>query len=95
VGNLYSIYASVVLLTIVAGLWRVFRGPTRADRMLSAQLCGTTIVAIILLFVHVQEEFYLLDIALVFALLTPVATVAFVKLVWHKLARKEDMENIG
>lgn len=89
-GNPYSVYAAVILLTIITGLWRVFRGPTKADRMLLAQLCGTTIVAVILLFAQTQKEFHLLDIALVFALLTAVATVAFVKLVWRNSARDDE-----
>ncbi len=34
---LYSGMALFRLLTLVAGLWRVLRGPTPADRMLAAQ----------------------------------------------------------
>ncbi len=41
---LYSVMALFLLLTLMAGLWRVLRGPTAADRMLAAQLFGTTAV---------------------------------------------------
>ena len=40
--------ALVLLMSVLAGLWRVVRGPTTADRMLAAQLFGTTGVAILL-----------------------------------------------
>lgn len=41
---LYSVMALFLLLTLMAGLWRVLRGPIAADRMLAAQLFGTTAV---------------------------------------------------
>ena len=80
----FALFAVFTLLTMIVGLGRVFRGPTRADRMLSAQLSGTTIVAVLLLFAQSRKNFYLLDVALVFAMLTAVATVAFVRLIWKK-----------
>lgn len=46
---LYLGMALFILLTLVAGLWRVLRDPTAADRMLAAQLFGTTAVACSLL----------------------------------------------
>ena len=46
---LYLVIALFLLLIMVAGLWRVLRGPTSADRMLTAQLFGTTAVACVLL----------------------------------------------
>lgn len=75
----YLAMASLLLLTLVAGLWRVLRGPTRADRMLAAQLFGTTSVACLLLLAEVLERVYLTDVALVFAMLAAVTTVAFVR----------------
>ena len=41
--------AFFLLLNIAAGLLRIVRGPTRVDRMLAAQLFGTTGVAVLLL----------------------------------------------
>jgi multicomponent Na+:H+ antiporter subunit F len=76
--------ASFLLLNLAAGLWRVTRGPTAADRMLAAQLFGTTAVAILLLLAEGTGEPALRDIALVFALLAAVAAVAFVQRVWSR-----------
>ncbi len=80
----YLALALFLLLTLVAGLWRVLRGPTAADRMLAAQLFGTTAVACVLLLAQVYDRPSLRDVALVFALLAAVAAVAFVRRAWRE-----------
>ncbi len=47
--SLYLALALFLLLNLAAGMWRVMYGPSAADRMLAAQLFGTTAVAILLL----------------------------------------------
>lgn len=76
--------AVFLLLNLAAGMWRVMRGPTAADRMLAAQLFGTTAVAVLLLLAEAMSEPALRDIALVFALLAAVAAVAFVQRIWSR-----------
>jgi multicomponent Na+:H+ antiporter subunit F len=71
--------ALFLLLNLAVGLVRVFRGPTPADRMLSAQLFSTTGVAILLLLSYGMENPALRDIALVFVLLSILPVVAFGK----------------
>jgi multicomponent Na+:H+ antiporter subunit F len=73
-------------LNLGAGLIRVARGPTPADRMVAAQLFGTTGVAILLILSRAMEESALADVALVFALLAVVVAVAFVKRGWVRWA---------
>jgi multicomponent Na+:H+ antiporter subunit F len=79
---LYIILALFLLLNLAAGMWRVLRGPGVADRMLAAQLFGTTAVAILLLLAEAAGSNALRDVALVFALLAAVTAVAFVKRAW-------------
>ena len=76
--------AAFLLLLLVVGLVRVVRGPTAGDRMMAVQLFGTTGVAILLLAGAATEHRWVRDVALVFALLAAVATVAFVKRVWSR-----------
>jgi len=71
--------ALFLLLTLSAGMVRVLRGPTSADRMMAAQLFGTTGVAILLLLAQGLGMPALRDVALVLALLSGVAAVAFVR----------------
>jgi multicomponent Na+:H+ antiporter subunit F len=82
--TLYLALAIFLMLNVAAGLLRILRGPTAADRMLAAQLFGTTGVAILLLLAEAQGQPALRDVALVFALLAALATVAFVKRVWYR-----------
>jgi multicomponent Na+:H+ antiporter subunit F len=70
--------AGTLLLSVVVGLVRVWRGPRAEDRMLAAQLFGTTGVSILLLLAEPMAERALRDVALVLAVLAVLAVVAFV-----------------
>lgn len=74
--------AAFLVANVGAGMFRVVRGPSPADRMLAAQLFGTTGVAILLLLAEAGDEPALRDVALVFTLLAVVVSVAFVKRGW-------------
>ena len=71
--------SAVLLITVLVGLARVARGPTLADRMLVAQLFGTTAVAILLLLSADPGAASLRDVAVVFALLAPIVVVTLVR----------------
>jgi multicomponent Na+:H+ antiporter subunit F len=68
-----------LLLNLVAGLWRVARGPTGADRMLAALLFGSTTVAVLLLLAEWSADGALRTVALLFVLLATIVTLAFVR----------------
>lgn len=76
--TVYAATAVFLLLTLAAGLVRVLRGPAATDRMLAAQLIGTTGVAILLVLAEARAEPALRDAALLLALLAVLAIVAFV-----------------
>ncbi|WP_295543599.1 monovalent cation/H+ antiporter complex subunit F [uncultured Thiohalocapsa sp.] len=73
------VMALVLLLTMSAGLVRVVIGPTPADRMMAAQLLGTSGIAVLLLLGLALEVPALLDVALIFALLAAVSVAAFTR----------------
>lgn len=79
---LYFAMALFLLLTLLAGLWRVLRGPTPADRMLAAQLFASTAVACMLLLAQAFDFPSLRDVALIFALLAALTAIAFVRRAW-------------
>lgn len=74
--------ATFLLLTLLAAVHRILRGPSRADRMLTAQLFGTTGVAILLVLAAALDQRAIVDGALVFALLAMVNTTVFVRQAW-------------
>jgi multicomponent Na+:H+ antiporter subunit F len=71
--------SAFLLLTVLVGLIRVARGPTLADRILVAQLFGTTGVAVLLLLSADPGMASLRNVALVFAILAPITVVALVR----------------
>jgi multicomponent Na+:H+ antiporter subunit F len=73
------ILALILLANIAAGMVRVVRGPTAADRMQAALLFGTVGVAMLLLLAQSMGLPALRDVALAFALLASVVTVAFLR----------------
>lgn len=75
--------ATFLLLNLAAGIWRILQGPTTADRLLAAQLFGTTAVAILLLLGQ-SGRAGLRDVALLFALLAAVTAIAFVRRAWSE-----------
>ena len=80
----YLALALLLLLLIVVGLIRILRGPTPADRMLAAQLFGTTGVAVVLLLAFATKMPRLLDVALVVALLAAIVGVTFARRGWSE-----------
>jgi multicomponent Na+:H+ antiporter subunit F len=67
-----------VFAMVALGMIRIVRGPTRADRMMAAQLLGTGGIAALLLRSDVTKTPAIVDIALVLALLAAFASAAFV-----------------
>jgi multicomponent Na+:H+ antiporter subunit F len=81
---LHIIFALILLPTIGVGMIRILKGPTGADRMMTAQLFGTSGVAILLLLSAGMANPVLLDIALVFAMLAALATMTFIRRTWKR-----------
>lgn len=81
--SLLVLVAIILLGSVMLGLIRVWRGPGLADRMLSAQLFGSTGVALLLVLGELQQTPGLRDVALVLALLAIMAMVAFVARAWR------------
>jgi multicomponent Na+:H+ antiporter subunit F len=88
--NYYLWIALLMLVSIALGLIRVMRGPTPADRMLTAQLFGTGGVALLLILAQAMQLSSLVDVALVYALLAALTMVVFVKRQWTAVEDGEE-----
>ncbi len=76
----YTVAATVLFLTILAGLFRVVYGPDPADRMAAAQLIGTTGIALALLIGAAEDVDGAIDVAILLALLAALTVTAFTRL---------------
>ncbi len=72
-----AVAALVLVITLCGGLVRVALGPTPYDRLMAAQLMGTTGIATLLILAEVVHVPALVDVAVIFALLAAVTVVAF------------------
>lgn len=75
----YMVLAAAVMLSFTGAAVRLVRGPDRADRMMGAQLFGTTGAALALVLAVAMQLWVLIDVALVFSVLGAVTVIAFVQ----------------
>lgn len=75
----FQLAALFLLLNVGAGLLRILRGRTTADRLLAVQLFGTTGTAILILLSLATGESAYQTIALVFAILAGVLGIVFAR----------------
>lgn len=73
------VIAVFLLVCMALGLMRIVLGPSPSDRMMAAQLLGTSGIALMLLLAHIVLVPALIDAALVLALLAAVAIAAFTR----------------
>lgn len=77
--NLYAMLMQGAMLALGAGLFvclfRAARGPSTADRVIAVNMTGTIVIALILLLALLLKEGYLMDIALIYAMLSFLAVV--------------------
>lgn len=60
-------------------LYRIANGPTATDRMVAIDILGTVVVGFVAIITAVSGKTYLLDVALVWALVSFVGTLALAK----------------
>ncbi len=78
------IAGSAILVSIFLVLLRAFQGPTTYDRILATNAMGTKAVLFVALLGFITKRPEFLDIALLYAILNFVATIAILKLVKYR-----------
>jgi multicomponent Na+:H+ antiporter subunit F len=72
-----------LLLNIALGLFRLLRGPTVADRLLTTQLFGTAGMAILMVLAGYMEDLTLLNVVITFNVLSIILVISLVQ-IWKK-----------
>ena len=78
---MYTVAIIAILITIILALVRALLGPTVYDRIAAMNMLGTKTLLLIAVFAFLTGRHDLLDIALVYALINFIGTVAVLKLV--------------
>lgn len=75
----YTVALVIIGLLIIACLVRAIRGPRIADRVIAANMIGTLVVITICILAFMMGEGYLVDIAIIYTMLSFLAVVLLTK----------------
>ena len=78
--NLAAVVICCIAVLIVACLIRSVLGPRVTDRIVAVNSIGTMTITIIALFAVLLEEAYLLDVCLIYAMISFVAVIVLTKI---------------
>ena len=95
---LYTAALIVIGLLVIACLVRAVRGPRIADRVIAANMIGTLVVITICILSFVMNEVYLIDIAMIYTMLSFLAVVLLTKVymgIYREKHRREQEQNGG
>lgn len=85
--NIFLITAVLLLLFMLISLFRLVLGPTVPDRVVALDTINTLVIAGMILFGAAMEEVIYIDVAIVYALLSYIATLYIAK---HMERRAKD-----
>jgi multicomponent Na+:H+ antiporter subunit F len=86
--------AALVLTTMAMALLRLFLGPSRYDRVMAVNMFGTKMIMLIAIFGFLTGRPDFLDIALAYAMINFISTIAILKFFRYWTAAGA-MENTG
>lgn len=95
---LYTAALVVIGLLVIACLVRAVRGPRIADRVIAANMIGTLVVITICILSFVMNEGYLVDIAMIYTMLSFLAVVLLTKVymgIYREKRRQERLQKEG
>ena len=78
--TLFTAVLIILGLLMIACLIRAILGPRTADRLISINMTGTIAMMIIAVLTVMLKESYLLDIAIIYAMLSFLAVIVLVKI---------------
>ena len=78
--TLFTVALSILGVLLFPCLLRAIRGPRIADRVVGINMIGTIIIMMIAILSLMLEEGYLVDIAIIYAMLSFLAVVVLVKI---------------
>ncbi len=76
---MFNAAAIVIMLAVLLVLYRAVAGPTLYDRALAVNIIGTKTVVLLALIGYIFGRPHFLDIALVYALINFIATMAILR----------------
>ena len=91
---LYTTALVVIGALLLACLFRAIRGPRIADRLIAVNMTGTLIVITICILSFLMNEGYLVDIAMIYTMLSFLAVVLLTKVymgIYREKRRQQEL----
>lgn len=85
----------ILAVLLLVCLIRAIIGPSIADRIVSVNMMGTIVIVVIAMFAILMNEGYLVDISIIYAMISFVAVVALTRIflgIYRKRKAKEGSE---
>ena len=82
--NFYEIALIALGILMIGGLLRVIKGPTIWDRLLGYNLVASKITIAIILFAVILDKTYILDMAILYALLGFISIIMIARFIERK-----------
>ena len=95
---LYNASLVLIGLLLIACLIRAIRGPRIADRVIAINMTGTMVVIVICVLAYLMGEDYLVDVAMIYTMLSFLAVVVLTKVymgVYREKRRQAEKEGDG
>ena len=91
---LYNAALVIIGLLLIACLIRAIRGPRIADRIIAINMTGTLVVITICVLAYLMGEDYLVDVAMIYTMLSFLAVVVLTKIYMgdYREKRRRDEE---
>lgn len=79
VNIIYQIASSLIILSLLMTLFRLFKGPTVADRIVALDAMTIISISLIVLIAHIAQRIIYLDVAIVYGLVSFIGVVALAR----------------
>lgn len=77
----FLVASAAIIAMVLAVLYRAYKGPTNADRMVAINAISTKVIVLIALLAVLTDQPTFVDIALIYAMIGFIATIALSKYV--------------
>lgn len=77
----FLVASAAIIAMVLAVLYRAYKGPTNADRMVAINAISTKVIVLISLLAVLTDQPTFVDIALIYAMIGFIATIALAKYV--------------
>ncbi len=90
--SLYNISLIVLCILIGIMLLRAVIGPRVTDRILSINMIGTMVISAILILSQMLEEYYLIDVSLIYAMISFLSVIILAAVYIPSKKKREDSQ---